>query len=222
MKKIVLLFTVFLSFFIVLSEAALAEPMVYITKYGEKYHNRNCRTLARSKYVYEISVSDALSRGYLPCKVCRPVRSVRNNVSELTKGKMYKAFCTRVIDGDTIAVRSKGNTEEIIRLYGIDCPESGQLFGTNAKKAAADLVLNKEISVQAVETDKYGRTVALVFGDEISLQKELLQNGMTWVYPKYCKAVLCEEFYALEQKARSEKIGLWKYQSTAPWLWRNM
>lgn len=222
MKKILLLFTVFLSLFFVQADQALAEPMVYITKYGGKYHNRDCRTLARSKYVYEISVSDAQSRGYLPCKVCRPMCSVQNNVSESDGGKAYKAFCIRVIDGDTIAVRTKDDKVQTIRLYGIDCPEKGQLFGANAQKFAAELVLNKEVSVHPVDTDKYGRTVALVFDDNISMQKKLLQNGLTWVYPKYCKIAVCEEFYALEKKARSEKAGLWEYHDTAPWLRRNM
>lgn len=148
--------------------------------------------------------------------------SVQNNVSDPDREKAYKAICIRVIDGDTIAVRTKDNKVQTIRLYGINCPEKGQFFGANAQKFAAELVLNKEVSVHPVDTDKYGRTVAHVFGNGISLQKQLLQNGMTQVSTKYCKAVVCKEFYALEQEARSEKTGLWEYQSTAPWLWRNM
>lgn len=43
---------------------------VYITEYGEKYHRAGCRYLWNSSY--EISLSDAKSRGYTPCNVCNP------------------------------------------------------------------------------------------------------------------------------------------------------
>ena len=42
--------------------------VVYITKSGEKYHAGGCRYLKKSKI--EISLDDALARGYTPCSVC--------------------------------------------------------------------------------------------------------------------------------------------------------
>lgn len=44
------------------------EQTVYITNTGKKYHNAGCRYLAKSKI--PISLSDAETRGYTPCKVC--------------------------------------------------------------------------------------------------------------------------------------------------------
>lgn len=52
-------------------EAAEAEKnaqTVYITDTGEKYHNAGCRHLRKSKH--PISLSDAIARGYEPCKNC--------------------------------------------------------------------------------------------------------------------------------------------------------
>ncbi len=46
------------------------EYSVYITKTGKKYHRAGCRYLRYSKY--KITKSEALERGYAPCKVCRP------------------------------------------------------------------------------------------------------------------------------------------------------
>lgn len=43
---------------------------VYITKSGEKYHADGCRYLSKSKI--PISLSEAKSEGYTPCKVCNP------------------------------------------------------------------------------------------------------------------------------------------------------
>jgi competence protein ComEC len=43
---------------------------VYITDTGDKYHRDGCRYLRNSKI--PIGLSDALARGYAPCKVCNP------------------------------------------------------------------------------------------------------------------------------------------------------
>ncbi|MDQ3802960.1 MAG: hypothetical protein M3416_03790 [Acidobacteriota bacterium] len=45
---------------------------VYITRTGERYHRGSCRHLHSSKI--PVSLREAKSRGYTPCKVCRPAR----------------------------------------------------------------------------------------------------------------------------------------------------
>ena len=52
---------------------------VYITKSGKKYHIENCRYLNNSSI--EIDLSDAASKGYTPCKVCKPPSSGNFNPS---------------------------------------------------------------------------------------------------------------------------------------------
>lgn len=44
--------------------------IVYITKTGEKYHANGCRHLSQSKI--EVTLDEANSMGYDPCKVCKP------------------------------------------------------------------------------------------------------------------------------------------------------
>jgi uncharacterized protein YceK len=44
--------------------------IVYITKFGKRYHRAGCRYLQQSNI--PISRSDAIARGYAPCEVCRP------------------------------------------------------------------------------------------------------------------------------------------------------
>ena len=66
-----------------------------------------------------------------------------------------------VADGDTITVlRDKEQVR--IRFYGIDCPEGGQAFGKKAKQFTSDMVFGKEVEVEPVDMDRYGRTVGLV------------------------------------------------------------
>lgn len=66
---------------------SLSAQTVYITKTGKKYHKENCRYLHSSKI--PISLSDAKTKGYLPCKVCKPnvnetkINSTNHNVVNL-------------------------------------------------------------------------------------------------------------------------------------------
>jgi hypothetical protein len=46
---------------------------VYVTKTGTKYHNSSCRYLKSS---FPISLLDAEQKGYTPCGVCKPSKSV--------------------------------------------------------------------------------------------------------------------------------------------------
>jgi endonuclease YncB( thermonuclease family) len=48
---------------------------------------------------------------------------------------------------------------ERVRLNGIDCPEKRQAFGNRAKQFTSNLVFAKTVTVQALDLDRYGRTV---------------------------------------------------------------
>ncbi|WP_312079513.1 thermonuclease family protein [Chryseobacterium sp.] len=63
------------------------------------------------------------------------------------KGKVIK-----ISDGDTITVLLEGNIQKKLRLAEVDCPESGQPFGKNAKDFTSQEVFGKDITF--VETDK--------------------------------------------------------------------
>jgi hypothetical protein len=43
---------------------------VYVTRTGKRYHRDGCRYLSMSKI--PISLKDAKTNGYTPCKVCHP------------------------------------------------------------------------------------------------------------------------------------------------------
>ena len=69
-----------------------------------------------------------------------------------------------VLDGDTIEVL-KDKAPVRIRLYGIDCPEHDQDFGTRAKQFTSDKVFGKTVEVVPVEKDQYHRLVAKIYID---------------------------------------------------------
>jgi endonuclease YncB( thermonuclease family) len=53
------------------------------------------------------------------------------------------------------------------------------------------------------------------------LQDELLEAGMAWVYPKYCKVPECVAWKEKENGTKSTGLGLWQdKQEIPPWEWR--
>lgn len=128
-----------------------------------------------------------------------------------------------ISDGDTLKVRCPDMQAEPIRvrLAEIDAPEKGQPFGANARQALADLVFEKTVEVQRVDTDRYGRVVArLKTTKHPDVNFELVRLGLAWCYPKYLQRA--DECRSAESKARSKKRGLWEDPGAhvAPWEWR--
>jgi len=133
----------------------------------------------------------------------------------------FQGKCVGIADGDTITVLTEDKTQHKIRLYGIDCPEKGQDFGHKAKQFTSDKVFGKTVEVEAIDKDRYGRTVGMVSIRGQSLNEELLRTGYAWVYTRYCKKPFCAQWGLLQQQARANKKGLWAHpNSVAPWDFR--
>ena len=125
-----------------------------------------------------------------------------------------------VADGDTITVLRDKQPQKI-RLYGIDCPEKRQPFGNRAKQFTSELVFVKVVEIEPVATDRYGRTVAFVRVENITVNEELIKEGLGWVYMRYCKLPLCAEWQGLQLAAQLEKRGLWGDSvHVPPWKFR--
>jgi len=129
--------------------------------------------------------------------------------------------CVGVADGDTITVMHNGKGERI-RLHGIDCPERGQDFGKRAKQFTSGMVFGKIVTIEPTDTDRYGRTVAMVYAGGKCLNEELIGAGFAWVYTKYCKERFCSDWKTLEGAARSSNLGLWAHGNPIPpWRYRH-
>ncbi len=90
-----------------------------------------------------------------------------------------------VSDGDTITVLNH-RAQVKIRLSGIDCPETGQDFGSRAKSVTSELAFGKVVRIHPRDTDRYHRTVAdVILPDGRLLNHELVRRGLAWWYRKY-------------------------------------
>ncbi len=108
---------------------------------------------------------------------------------------------------------------ERIRLHGIDCPEKRQAFGNRAKQFTSNLVFAKTVTVQAVDRDRYGRTVGVVLlPDGRSLNHELVRAGFAWWYRRY--APDDETLEQLEREARGASAACGLIITLPPWAWR--
>ncbi|MCI5038177.1 MAG: thermonuclease family protein [Donghicola eburneus] len=96
----------------------------------------------------------------------------------------------RVIDGDTLS-----DGDITYRLNGIDAPESGQTClnssgqswrcGETATAFLVDLLANTDLRCQAIEQDRYGRTIATCFASGMDLGKSLIEAGLAWSFRRY-------------------------------------
>ncbi len=133
----------------------------------------------------------------------------------------FADFSGRVVgvsDGDTIKVMHNGKAEKI-RLHGIDCPEKAQPFGTKAKEFTSAMVFGKAVTVQVIDMDRYGRTVAdVILPDGRVLNRELITAGLAWWYKRYSQD---KSLGLLEAEARAARRGLWADpHPVPPWEFR--
>jgi endonuclease YncB( thermonuclease family) len=130
----------------------------------------------------------------------------------------YSGLVVGISDGDTISVLHGGQPEKV-RLSDIDCPEKKQAFGERAKQFTALATFNKTVRVKVTGKDKYGRSLAeVVLPNQQSLNRQLLKEGLAWVYLNRSKDPLK---HAAQQQAQTARRGLWsEKESTPPWQWR--
>lgn len=130
-----------------------------------------------------------------------------------------------ISDGDTVTLLDARHQQHKIRLAGIDAPEKAQAFGERSKQNLAQLVFNKNVTVEWTKLDRYGRTVGKILVNGRDANLEQIKAGMAWWYEKYRKeqSLADQEIYQVaERQAQLRRIGLWRDANPmAPWDWRH-
>ena len=141
-------------------------------------------------------------------------------VGQLSISQEFEGKVIGVKDGDTIEVLYDSIPVRI-RLAHIDCPESGQPYGSSAKKYLSDLCYGRTVTVRQTDRpDKYGRTIAAIYIGDECLNLAMVRSGMAWHFKKYSTD---EDYAVAELAARESQIGLWADKDpTAPWEWRRI
>jgi len=102
-------------------------------------------------------------------------------------------FVERVVDGDTVIVNGSS-----VRLLGINTPERGEKYYSEAKEFLESEVLGRALIIERHGQDKYYRDLAYLFdfesGENINL--EIVREGYGNYYFPSGKNGYCKEFFS--------------------------
>ncbi|MCC3600099.1 thermonuclease family protein [Microcoleus sp. PH2017_26_ELK_O_A] len=142
------------------------------------------------------------------------------------RAPINQAIDARVIsvgDGDTLNVRNASGQSVTVRLACIDAPERNQPGGQESARRLSELLSRgTAVKVVAVDKDRYGRTVGVVFRGR-NINQQLVQEGQAWVYEEYlnnCPSS-ASDLRQAQNAARQQGRGLWAQANPcAPWDYR--
>ena len=119
---------------------------------------------------------------------------------------------TRVVDGDTIDVRV-GSRVERVRLIGMDTPERGDCYSSQATAALSRLVARKRVTLlgDATQTrrDRYGRLLAYVSPPAESTPAARCSSRASRRSTRPCGHSPARELRRGASRASSARAGLW-------------
>lgn len=131
--------------------------------------------------------------------------------SHLVFNKEFSGIA-KVIDGDSISVDDRE-----VRLFGIDAPEYHQTCfdgkrheyscGKASQEFLYDLINGKKVTCHYAEKDKYNRFLGKCEIGKISINQEIIKNGMAVIY-NFTESD--DVMDMLESKAKEQKIGIWQ------------
>jgi endonuclease YncB( thermonuclease family) len=130
-----------------------------------------------------------------------------------------KSYEIKIIDGDTIHLNN-----EKIRFTGIDTPELKQTCKKNseiiycgivARQLLIDKIGKDKVICVREGKDRYKRTLAECFVNDLSLSKYLVREGYAFAYRKYSKKFINDEDFA-----KKNNMGMWSMNFEYPWDWR--
>ena len=137
---------------------------------------------------------------------------------ESEKEEEITAKVIKVIDGDSIKVRTAEGKEYEIQIEGTDAPELKQEYGKESSEALKKMVFDSDVRVSWKKKDNFDRPLAQVYRGDKHINAEMISSGNAWHFKRYNQSQALAD---LEIQAKKEKKGLWKLEnSIAPWDYR--
>jgi len=121
---------------------------------------------------------------------------------------MEQALVVRVIEGDTIELQDGRR----VRYLGIDTPEVGEDYSTEATTRTKELVEGRVVELQSGkrDQDEYGRFLRYVYVDGVFVNAELVAQGYAKAYIFDADERYSQVLVQLEQYAKITRRGLWE------------
>lgn len=124
-----------------------------------------------------------------------------------------------VVAGDTLKIL-QGKLARVVRLHGVDTPQSGQPWAEEARAFVQGLAQGRTVTVEPRGRNTSPQQLGnVILPDGRDLGMELLREGLAW----YDKRHSADPFLAeLEANARKDRLGLWSdAHPVPPWRWRS-
>ncbi|MEE9150950.1 MAG: lamin tail domain-containing protein [Thermoplasmata archaeon] len=114
---------------------------------------------------------------------------------------------SQIIDGDTFRL----STGEKVRLIGINTPETGQPFYTDATEKISQLIGNNRVALEkdVKDKDQYGRLLRYVYVGSTFVNLEIVRGGFAISYSLLPNVKYLDDFEDAEQEARIAQVGIW-------------
>lgn len=121
------------------------------------------------------------------------------------------ALVTRVIDGDTLEIENGDR----VRLLGINCPEKGDNYYSEAKEFLENLTLNKTVRLEfgRKKYDLYDRTLAYVFADEVFVNVKIVEQGFANIYFPETQKLHYSEFFDAWESCLEKNQNICEFSS---------
>lgn len=139
--------------------------------------------------------------GLLVLTACQPVSLDAPTVDE--------GVVTSIIDGDTIEVAQASGSTTMVRLAGINAPESGECHFTQARDHLIDEILGHGVVLETIGTDRFGRTLAFISIEDIVVNEDLVGRGHAISLTPDPDTPYGERLLRAEEEAAEANRGLW-------------
>ncbi len=124
----------------------------------------------------------------------------------------------QVVDGDTLKVQG-ADGRFTVRLVGINSPEKGECFATQATAAMQELLAGHTVTLvkDVSETDQYGRLLRFVQTDAgVDVGAEMVRGGFA-VSRRYPPDIARNDGYdQIQAQARGAGVGEWAGDACGP------
>ena len=130
------------------------------------------------------------------------------------------------INGDTLRItRIDGKGHAVIRLYGVDAPETNQhceteygrlvSCGRQAMDALGAMLRHKQVTCVNLEQDSENNMTGLCYAGDIILNGAIVRAGWALAYVNES-----QDYLGLERRAKRSGKGIWELRFEKPWIWR--
>ena len=156
--------------------------------------NRLCCFPNRNKKTNTETVSDVIKRNNIISSFTNDFSNVDWNNTTPFVPPIKSGYVIKVYDGDTITIAAKMPYMNSpiyrfsVRLNGIDCPEikgktiTEKELAINARDALANKIMRKNVTLQNVSLEKYGRLLADVYCEGVHMNQWMLDKKFALPY----------------------------------------